>query len=221
MSDLLTARLESPLHAFGLPAQASAPTAHDRVLACEIANLAYVVLRGRAVDPAFMHAVATVLGQPLPTTPMTLMSTPAGVVLWISPDEWLLVARRAARHGLMASLTAGLQDVFAQVVDNSGGYTAVRLAGPDHLLWLRHLGPYNFENLALGRCAATVASKTGFTVARTDAAGVVLVFRRSFADYTWRLLERTARPYGLRITTPEQCADPMFTPLIDHAFDNP
>jgi sarcosine oxidase subunit gamma len=205
--------LESPLHGFGLPARAAAPTERNRVVASEIANLAYIVLRGRADDPAFMDAVATVLGQQLPTTPMSLLSTAAGVVLWVSPDEWLLVARRAARDTLIASLTAALTEIFAQVVDNSGAYTALRLAGPGHLQLLRQLGPYNFEGLAVGRCAATVASKTGFTVARTDTAGVVLLFRRSFADYTWRLLERTARPYAMCITTPDQCADPMFTPL--------
>ena len=213
MFDSTQLTLESPLHGFGLPARAATPTERNRVVASEIANLAYIVLRGRADDPAFMDAVAAVLGQPLPTTPMSLLSTPAGVVLWVSPDEWLLVARRASRDALIASLTAGLQDVFAQVVDNSGAYTALRLAGPGHMQLLRQLGPYNFEGLAVGRCAATVASKTGFTVARTDTAGVVLVFRRSFADYTWRLLERTARPHALCITTPDQCADPMFTPL--------
>ncbi|MDB5848912.1 MAG: Sarcosine oxidase, gamma subunit [Rhodoferax sp.] len=214
MSETMSA-LESPLHGFGLPARAAAPTARNRVVASEIAHLAYIVLRGRADDPAFMDAVAAVLGQPLPTAPMSLLQTAAGVVLWVSPDEWLLVASRAARNALIASLTAGLQEVFAQVVDNSGGYTALRLAGPDHLQLLRQFGPYDFEALAVGRCAATVASKTGFTVARTDERGVVLVFRRSFADYTWRLLERTARPYTLCITTPDQCADPMFTPLFD------
>jgi sarcosine oxidase subunit gamma len=50
---------------------------------------------------------------------------------------------------------------------------------------------------------------------RTDTTGVVLLFRRSFADYTWRLLERTARSYRPCITSPAQCADPVFTPLFE------
>ena len=207
--------LESPLHAFGLPARAATPAQENRVAMSELPHLGYIVLRGKADDTAFMQGVAGVLGQALPTRPMSVVSTSAGVVLWVSPDEWLLACKRSARDALLAALTTVLKDVFAQVVDNSGGLTALRISGPDHLLLLRQLGPYDYESLAVGRCASTVASKTGFTVVRTDTEGVVLVFRRSFADYTWRLLERTAKPYRLCITSPAHCADPLFTPLLE------
>lgn len=207
--------LESPLHAFGLPARAAVPNLQNRVLMAELPHMGYIVLRGKADDADFMQAVADILGQALPTQPMTILGTTAGVVLWVSPDEWLLVCQRSRRDALLARLSSALQNVFAQVVDNSGGLTALRVSGPDHLLLLRQLGPYDYESLAIGRCASTVASKTGFTVARTDAAGVVIVFRRSFADYTWRLLERTAQPYRLCITAPAHIADPVFTPLFE------
>ena len=215
MFNPLNVMLGSPLHAFGLPARVAAPTPRNRVVVSELGNLGYLVLRGKADDTAFMQAVAGVLGQALPTQPMTVLSTTAGVVLWVSPDEWLLVCKRSARDSLLAGLSSTLQDLFAQVVDNSGGLTALRVSGPDHMLLLRQLGPYDYESLAVGCCASTVASKTGFTVVRTDEAGVVLVFRRSFADYTWRLLERTAMPYHLCITSPAQCVDPIFTPLFE------
>jgi sarcosine oxidase subunit gamma len=207
--------LRSVLHAAGLAAKVETPTSHSGVVLSELSHLGYLVLRGKADDKAFMQAVAGVLGQPLPTQPMTVLPTAAGVVLWSSPDEWLLVCKRSTRDALLATLTTTLQDVFAQVVDNSGGLITMRLAGPDHLMLLRQLGPYDFESLAVGRCASTVISKTGLTVVRTDEAGVLLVFRRSFADYTWRLLERTAQPYRLCITSPWQCADPVFTPLFE------
>jgi sarcosine oxidase subunit gamma len=207
--------LRSVLHAAGLAAKVETPTSHSGVVLSELSHLGYLVLRGKADDAAFMQAVAGVLGQPLPTQPMTVLPTAAGVVLWSSPDEWLLVCKRSTRDALLATLTTTLQDVFAQVVDNSGGLITMRLAGPDHLMLLRQLGPYDFESLAVGRCASTVISKAGLTVVRTDEAGVLLVFRRSFADYTWRLLERTAQPYRLCITSPQQCADPVFTPLFE------
>lgn len=207
--------LKSALHAFGLPTRVATPTRESRVVMSELPHMGYIVLRGKADDTAFMQGVAGVLGQALPTQPMTVLSTSAGAVLWVSPDEWLLVCKRSTRNALLIALTSALQDVFAQVVDNSGGLTALRITGPDHMLLLRQLGPYDYESLAVGRCASTVASKTGFTVVRTDTAGVVLVFRRSFADYTWRLLERTAKPYHLCITSPVQCVDPIFTPLFE------
>jgi len=215
MSNAMNAMLQSLLHASGLSPKVEPPTSQNGVVLSELSHLGYLVLRGKADDAAFMQTVAGVLGQPLPTQPMTVASTAAGVVLWSSPDEWLLVCKRSARDGLLAALTTLLQEVFAQVVDNSGGLTTIRLAGPDHLMLLRQLGPYDFESLAVGRCASTVISKAGLTVVRTDEAGVLLVFRRSFADYIWRLLERTAQPYRLCITSPRNCADPLFTPLFE------
>jgi sarcosine oxidase subunit gamma len=207
--------LESPLHAFGLSARVQTPSSRDRIVLAELPHMGYLVLRGKPDDAAFMQAVAGVLGQTLPTQPMTVLPTAAGVVLWVSPDEWLLVCKRSRRDSLMAALTSAVQDLFAQIVDNSGGLTTVRLAGPDHMQLLRQMGPYDFESLAVGRSASTVVSKTGLTVVRTDTTGVLLVFRRSFADYTWRLLERTARSYRPCITSPQQCTDPVFTPLFE------
>ena len=117
--------LQSPLHAFDLPARVAAPSAQNRVVVSELGNLGYIVLRGKADDPAFMQTVSGVLGQALPTQPMTVLDTSTGVVLWVSPDEWLLVCKRSARDSLLAALTAAVQDLFAQVVDNSGGAAPV------------------------------------------------------------------------------------------------
>jgi sarcosine oxidase subunit gamma len=207
--------LESPLHAFGLSARVQTPTGNDRIVLAELPHMGYLVLRGKPDDSDFMQAVAGVLGQALPTKPMTVLPTAAGVVLWVSPDEWLLVCKRSRRDALMGSLTSAVQGLFAQIVDNSGGLTSMRLAGPDHMQLLRQLGPYDYESLAVGRSASTVVSKTGLTVVRTDTSGVLLVFRRSFADYTWRLLERTAQSYRPCITSPQHCADPVFSPLFE------
>jgi len=213
----LNAMRESPLHAFDLPSRATTPTSSDRIVLAELPHLGYLVLRGKADDAAFMQAVADVLGQALPTQPMAVLSTSAGAVLWQSPDEWLLVCKRSRRDSLLAALGSALQDQFAQVVDNSGGLTTLRLAGTEHMRLLRHMGPYDFESLAVGRSASTVVSKAGITVVRSDAKGVLLVFRRSFADYIWRLLERTAQPYRPCIALAQHSTDPLFTPLLETA----
>lgn len=207
--------LESALHS--LAGAAQAPSDRHGVLAAELAHLGYIVLRGDSADAAFMAGAALVLGARLPVEPTSLRSCTAGVVLWASPDEWLVVCRRTLRDGLLAAFGSALAGLHAQVVDNSGGLTCLRLAGADHLRVLRHLGPYDFERLSVGRCVGTVFSKTAVSIARSDDAGVMLVFRRSFADYTWRLLQRAARPYGLCVTHPLACPDPLFTPLLQPA----
>lgn len=211
----VAARLESALHC--LPACTQIPNDRHGVWAAEFPHLGYIVLRGDRADGALMEGAALVLGASLPVEPMSLRACEAGVVLWVSPDEWLLVCRRAARDGLQAAFADALAGLHAQVVDNSGGLTCLRLAGADHVRVLRHLGPYDFERLKVGRCAGTVFSKTSVNVVRSDEAGVMLVFRRSFADYTWRLLQCAARPYGLSLTLPSACPDPLFTPLLQRA----
>lgn len=207
--------LQSPLHAFGLDAQAVPPSALNRVVFSELPHLGYIVLRGKADDSAFMQGVASVLSHSLPVQPRQVLQATEGAVLWLSPDEWLLVCPRSRRDALLATLTVALKGLFAQVVDNSGGFTTLRLAGPEHLALLRQLGPYNFEGQAIGTLASTVMSKTSVTVVRTDATGVLLVFRRSFADYLWRLIARTAKPYHPCIAAPAAVADPVFTPLLN------
>jgi len=206
--------LQSPLHAFGLDARAVPPSALNRVVFSELPHLGYIVLRGKADDSAFMQGVASVLGHSLPVQPRQVLQTTEGAVLWLSPDEWLLVCPRSRRDAVLAALTVALKGLFAQVVDNSGGFTTLRLAGPEHQTLLRQLGPYDFEGQAIGTLASTVMSKTSVTVVRTDATGVLLVFRRSFADYLWRLIERTAKPYHPCIAAPAAVADPVFTPLL-------
>jgi len=180
--------------------------------------LACIVLRGQQGDAAFLGGVQTALGLALPLQPSTWVSAagPQGqvVALWLSPDEWWLLLPRAGRDGVMTALATALAGVFAQVVDNSGSLVCLRLAGPEHRTVLRHLGPIDVESLQPGRCVSTVWPKANVTVVSTDAAGVVLVFRRSFADWIWRLLERSAQPYGLALCTPAQLPTPVFSALL-------
>ena len=194
--------------------QPAANRADAGLMAAELPNLGYLVLRGQAHDAAFMSGVAAVIGAPLPTKPRAAVRCAAGVVLWQSPDEWWLLCARSQRDALVARLEQALQGCFAQVADNSGGFTALRISGAQHMRLLNHLSPYDFGALPVGACVSTVVSKASFTVLRSDAQGVSLVFRRSFADYIWKLIERNARPYGLQLVEPGRCADPLLSPLL-------
>lgn len=195
---------QSPLHGFGLGAKARRQDDSQGVWMNELPLLGYIVVRGDVRDPAFVRAVKSVLGVALPQSPGSVQSFADGLALWQTPDEWLLVVARNERHACLAALEAALQGVHAQVVDNSGGLTTVYLSGEHQVTLLRHVGVYDFETLALGRVASTVVAKATLAVFRHDEQGMFLVFRRSFADYIWRLLSKAARPYGLGIATIER-----------------
>lgn len=191
---------QSPLHAFGLSAQARPQDDSCGVWMNEMALLGYIVVRGDAQDPAFIEAIRDVIGIELPTVPCTFVPFQQGIAIWQTPDEWLLVCARPARGAYLGELEAALKNLHAQVVDNSGGLTQVYLSGANHIEALRHVGVYDFESITSGRAVSTVCGRAVITVYRHDAHGVFVIFRRSFADYVWPLLVKAARPYGLGIS---------------------
>ena len=190
---------QTPLHAFGLGAKARPQDDSRGVWMNEVPLLGYITVRGDAADPAFNAAVNEVVGIELPTAPNTFAAFPHGVALWQAPDEWLLVCARAARTAYVAELEAALAALHAQVADNSGGLTTVYLSGANQVELLRHVSVYDFETLSPGRVVSTICTKANIIAYRHDGHGIFVVFRRSFADYLWRLLEKAARLYGLGI----------------------
>jgi sarcosine oxidase, subunit gamma len=184
------------------------------VRVAEWPHIACIVLRGRIEDDAaFPRAVQAACGIALPTQPSTFTATANTITLWVSPDEWWLLAPRVARDGLVTALRQATAGQHAQVADNSGGVACLHLAGPQHVTLLRHLSPYDFESLKVGRCVSTVLPKVGVTVLRGDEDGVLLLFRRSFADWVWRLIERSSKPYGLAVCAPHELRAPGFAAL--------
>lgn len=183
------------------------------VRVAEWPNIACIVLRGRADDALFLRAVQAACGVVLPAKPSTFTATANTMALWISPDEWWLLAPRVARDGLLTALRQATAGQHAQVADNSGGVACLHVAGPQHVSLLRHLSPYDIESLTVGRCVSTVVPKAGVTVLRGDDDGVLLLFRRSFADWLWRLVERSAKPYGLAVCAPHELRAPGFAAL--------
>lgn len=190
--------MRSPLHSFGLGEEAKPIDGSCGVWANEMPYLGYISLRGNGVDPAFLAAASTSLGVSLPLLPCTLASSNGKTILWLSPDEWMIVCPRAQLSALQGSLRQALTDVRSQVVDNSGGYTQVILEGRNAVDVLQHVSVYDFASLEPGRVVGTTFGKSSVYAFR-HGDGYRLVIRRSFADYIWRSLVRAATPYGLGI----------------------
>ena len=194
--------MQSPLHAFGLPAEAKPMDSSKGVWANEIPLLGYVSLRGDANDTAFVEASSGVLGARLPTQPCTLSISPTAKVLWLAPDEWMIVCERDRLAGLLRELNPALAGIRSQVADNSGGYTQVLLQGANADDLLAHTSVYDLAALGEGRVIGTTFGKSSLYVHR-QGDGYCLLLRRSFADYIWRYLVRAAEPYGFGIAVLE------------------
>lgn len=190
--------MQSPLHAFGLAAEAKAVDASCGVWASEIPLLGYVSLRGNAGDATFIEAASRVLGAALPTTPCAFTQSATAKLLWLSPDEWMVVCSRSGLQGLLRDLNQALSGARHQVVDNSGGYTQVYVQGRHARDLLSHATVYDVAALDHGRVVGTTFGKSSVYLHR-QGDGYLLLLRRSFADYIWRYLVRAAQPYGLGI----------------------
>lgn len=195
-----TPQARSPLHNFKLHEQARVQDETCGVWMNELSLLGYIALRGQADDAEFTQAVHDALGITLPTTPHTFTVMKQGVAIWQSPDEWLLVCSRKIHATYLNNLTSALTTVHAQVVDNSGGLTMIYISGTHHTTLLRHLGAYDFDAITVGQAVGTFCQKVNIVALRADDKGLFVVFRRSFADYFWTLLTKSARPYTLGIS---------------------
>jgi len=190
--------MESPLHPFGLAEKQEKVNDTKGVWANEVPLLGYISLRGNVQDSLFINAVNSALGIKLPTQPCSIIDSSFGSILWLSTDEWLLICPREQRATLQKLLETALEGIHSQVLDNSGGFTSVILQGKNASDVLHHCTVYDLSVLEAGKVVGTTFGKVSLFL-QQDKNGYRLVFRRSFADYIWRYLERSALPYGFGI----------------------
>jgi sarcosine oxidase subunit gamma len=190
--------MQSPLHHFNLKTKQKPIDTSKGVWANEIPLLGYISLRGNAQNAQLIKDAKKALGVALPILPCSLISTSWGCIYWLSPDEWLIVSARELRAELQQKLEAALVGNHSQVIDNSGGFTTVFLQGKNASDVLHHCTVYDLNALTIGKVVGTTFGKTSVFL-HLHENGYNLIFRRSFADYIWRYLERSALPYGFGI----------------------
>jgi sarcosine oxidase, subunit gamma len=190
--------MRSPLYPFGLAGLAKTIDASSGVWANEVPGLGHISLRGNLSDGKFTDAVSGALGIPLPAAPCTFASSGSTKVLWLSPDEWMIVTPRERLAELLQSFNTALSGVRSQVTDNSGGYTQVNVEGRNASQVLAHATVYDLHALTPGRVVGTTFGKSSVYMHRHGDA-YCLILRRSFADYIWRYLVRAAQPYGFGV----------------------
>jgi sarcosine oxidase subunit gamma len=135
------------------------------------------------------------LGTTLPLTPNTSERDGEREVLWLGPDEWLVVAPAGQAIRLLAEMELTLDGVPHSVVDVSANRVIIDVAGPKLLELLSKgcsldLHPSRWPN---GACAQTMLARAQVILHRRDAAIRIFV-RPSFADYLVDWLIDAAHP---------------------------
>ena len=190
--------VESPLAAFA-GRFASAADVPARIRLREVPFLTQLTLRLRPGGDAAAQASAA-LGVPLPVLPDTVRARRDLSVLWMGPDEWLLVGPEGTAEAIQSTLTEALAGEHAAVVDVSAHRTIVDVAGPKAEELLNKgcsldLHPRSFE---AGRCAQTMLARAEVILVRRHAAapGFWVFVRSSFSRYLADWLADAAAEYG-------------------------
>ena len=132
------------------------------------------------------EAVTAVLGVTPPAQPNTWVRGNGGMVIWLGPDEWLVVSERAGPETQEAELRAAVTPSGGAAIDVSGQRVSLTLRG-------RHGRDVLAKGCALdlhrtvfrpGSSAQTTVGLTGVVLLAGDDPGEFTVLvRQSFAGY--------------------------------------
>lgn len=179
--DLRTSPLEAISH------RLVAASVQDRVTVTERAFTTQIGLRGDAGNAAFVKAVKTATGMAPPTEPCSVVARGDMSILWLGPDEWLVVAPDDPDGALAAKLDKALARLSAVAVDLTGNRTVIELSGLHARAVLEKschhdLHPRNFP---VGRVVGTLMTHTQVFLEKTSATPDTfrLYVRSSFARH--------------------------------------
>jgi sarcosine oxidase subunit gamma len=179
----VTADLTSPLADWTDRLAALAPA----VEAAEVPFRSQLTVR--VSDPDAVAALGSALGVVFPSVPCTFT---AGVgrfgaveVLWLGPDEFLVVASPGLQVSIEEVLRGALGDFRGSVVDTSAQRTTVVLEGPHVRDVLAHGCSVDLHpsSAPVGTCVQTLLARTGIVLLVTGEDRVTLLVRSSFAEY--------------------------------------
>jgi sarcosine oxidase subunit gamma len=152
----------------------------------ELPFLTQLNLRLDADAPVALE-VGKVLGGPLPSVPCTASRFGEIEVLWLGPDEWLVVAPAGGEKSLAAALLEAIGPADGAVTDVSAQRTAVELtgAGVREVLARGCSIDLHPKIASVGTCVQTLLAQTGVVIVVHDetASDFLVLVRASFADY--------------------------------------
>lgn len=201
---------QSPLAHLHLEARYSGSAAlpDAGVAVAEQAHSNQLVVRGQSADPAFVQGVKKALGVSLPTAACSASETRKGLqMLWMGPDEWLVVAPSEDNTNYGDKLRSALKGLHIAIVDVSESRTVIRIGGDCATAVLnkgcpvdlhpRSFGPGQVVNTLLARAHVIIHCREGGPNDPSPCFDVYV--HRSFAEYLWSWVEDASREFGLRI----------------------
>ena len=170
----------------------------DGIAIAERSPLACVNLRGQPRDARFMRAVASVTDVSPPLAACTSVSGLFGSILWLGPDEWLVVSESQTGEEITARLQQALHGIASAVTDVSDARIIYALSGKHARAVLAKGCSIDFHPRAFrpGQCVQTLLAKAAVLIQATTVPSFEIHVARSFAGYAWAWLENAQAEYA-------------------------
>jgi sarcosine oxidase subunit gamma len=150
------------------------------------------VFRG---DAAARAAAGTAFGVTLPESACRAAQAGTRAVLWLGPDEHLLLAADGEGATIEAAVSRALDGHAYSLVDVSHRQVGLRVQG-SRAAWLLESQcplPLNLRDFPVGMCTRTIFSKAEIVLWRTAPEVFHLEVWRSFSTYVVELLREVDR----------------------------
>lgn len=126
-------------------------------------------------------------------------TTGATRILWIGPDDWLVIEEATDGRALLAALEEAFATTQSAVVETSGNRVRLRIAGPDARELMARACSLDLDlpHFAPGYCAGTMMARAQVFLMQPDSGpSYEILVRRSFAGYLqdWLLTAARALP---------------------------
>jgi sarcosine oxidase, subunit gamma len=192
MADVPTAR--SPLAHLAAPPPSAALTLR------EVPLRGMVDLRLDLRDRGARNAVESALIATLPDA-NRVIGFAAGSVLWLGPDQFLIVTEPGGEASLVATLSAALRGRRGAVVDIGDSRTTIALAGPRARDLLAKGSGLDLHPRAFapGQCAQSFLAKVKIALVQLDdVPSYHIIVERSVAEYLYLWLGDAALEFSRR-----------------------
>ena len=163
--------------------------------------IAKINLRGNLENKEFVSKVGKILGMILPNEACSTSSKEKITLLWLGPNEWLLVSNNeisketnAYEHEqvLFDNISKTNQGAITNVTDH---FTIFKLSGSNTFEVLSKGCPFDFSSDDFGdnKVVQTILNHVDVTIHQRSENDVDLYVRRSFAGYLWDWLKDSAK----------------------------
>lgn len=167
----------------------------DAVIFTDLPAVTRFIVRG---DGAAIAALEFAFGFDFPRDGCRSATKAQRSVLWLGPDEWLLLAPDGEADVLMRTLTEALRGEPASIVDISDRQVAIGVSGPKAAETLNAFNALDLDedSFPVGMCTRTLFGKAEIVLWRTATDAFHVDVWRSFAPYVLGCLDEAVREYA-------------------------